>query len=225
MLRRKDLTFATLIRTRASALTAGSAIKSSMASDNFLFRFWPWARRHTENRGGLRKNPQVRLAALDVIPAYNALKHGEKLILPRALRFRHRVGELVATAIRTPTLFIARTNSSTSGRKGAPPEAGYSACSRNGKTSSTRMSIPKCSGVIRAKSGASGAAAAAAGDGVVAAAARAGRAAGGGDEGKRGRRVPRLRRRFALVSRNSASLGVVFYLQGSAVGRDSVQGL
>jgi hypothetical protein len=137
-------------------LLAIRAMKSSMASDKFLFRFWPLARRHTENRGGLRKNPQVRLAALDVIPAYNALKHGEELLLPRALRLRHRVGELVATAIRTPTLFIARTNSSTSGRKGTPSEAGYSARSRNGKTSSTRMSIPKCSSVIRAKSGACG---------------------------------------------------------------------
>jgi hypothetical protein len=41
MLRRNDLTFATLIRTRASALTAGSAIKSSMASDNFCWRKTP----------------------------------------------------------------------------------------------------------------------------------------------------------------------------------------
>jgi hypothetical protein len=81
------------------------------------------------------------------------------------------------------------------------------------------MSIPKCSSVIRAEFGAAGAAAAAAGDGAIAAAARAGRAAGGGDERKRGRRVPRLRRRFALVSRSSASLGVVLYRQGSAVGR------
>jgi hypothetical protein len=77
--------------------------------------------------------------------------------------------------------------------------------------------------MIRAESGAAGAAAAAAGDGGIAAAAaavaRAGRAAGGGDDLKRGRRVPRLRRRFALVSRNSASLGVVFDHQGSGVGR------
>jgi hypothetical protein len=86
MLPRNDLTFATPIRTRASALTAGSALKSSMTSDNLL-RFWPWAlcateaRRHAENRGGLQKYPRVRLATLDIIPAHNALKHGEKLLL------------------------------------------------------------------------------------------------------------------------------------------------
>jgi hypothetical protein len=54
---------------------------------------------------------------------------------------------LVANAIRTPALFFARTNSSTPGRNGTLPEDGYSACLCNGKTSSTRMSIPKCSSV------------------------------------------------------------------------------
>jgi hypothetical protein len=61
-----------------------------MTSDNIL-RFWPWvprateARRHAENRGGLQKYPWVRLATLDIIPADNALKHGENLLLLRAV--------------------------------------------------------------------------------------------------------------------------------------------
>jgi hypothetical protein len=206
MLSPNDLTFATLIRTRASALTTGSALKSSMTSDNFLFRFWPWAlsapeaRRHAENRGSIQKYAQVRLAALDIIPAHNAF--------PALFASRNRVGEVVATAIRTLALFIARTNFSTPRRNGKPPDAGYSACSCNGKTSSTRMSTTKCSSLIRAASGAAGTAAAAA--------ARVGCAAGGGDERKRGRRVPRLRARegqrmrfakqdFVLVSRNGDS--------------------
>jgi hypothetical protein len=36
MLQRNDLTFATLMRTRACALTVGSALKSSMTSDKLL---------------------------------------------------------------------------------------------------------------------------------------------------------------------------------------------
>jgi hypothetical protein len=235
MLPRNDLTFATLIRTRASALTAGSALKSSMTSDNLL-RFWPWAlcateaRRHAENRGGLQKYPgsgchtghhprtQRPQAWRRKTPSPRGLTSSpmrllEALRLPRGcwrlFASSNCVGELVTTAIRTPALFIAHTTSSKPGRDGTPPEAGHSACSCNGKTSSTRMSIPKCSSVVRAESGAAGAAAAAT-------APRARRAAGDGDERGRGRRVPRLRTRegrrtvFALVSRNGASRSPLF---------------
>jgi hypothetical protein len=170
------------------------------------------------------ENPRVRLAAQDIIPARNALKHGENVLPPRALRLQQPRGR-ARRHRRSYARLVHRAHKLLHVRQKRPPEAGYSACSRSGKASSTRMSIPNCSSVIRAESGAD---AAAAGDGGIAAAsaaaaARAGRAAGGGDERKRGRRVPRLRRRFAFVSRNCASLGVVFDHQGSAVGRGGRQ--
>jgi hypothetical protein len=188
-----------------------------MTSDNLL-RFWPWAlcateaRRHAENCGGLQKYPRVRLATLDIIPAHNALKHGEKLLLLRA------------AVTSSPALFIAHTTSSSLGRDGTPPEAGPSACSCNGKTSSTRMSIPKCSSVIRAEFGGQ----------------RSGGGGGAACGPRGGRRVPRLRTREGRRTRfcscfakrrfadhrysmhpfpGNAASGVVFDHQGSAVGR------
>jgi hypothetical protein len=54
---RNVVTFVTLMRTRACALTVGSALKSSMTSDNFLFRFWPWALCAPKHHGRKSKQP------------------------------------------------------------------------------------------------------------------------------------------------------------------------